>query len=113
MAFDYKGKYWHVTKAPEMFGLLRPHLRPLQQPYPPNGVAGLSKGSDTLTLAGERGYLPMSLNLNPAYVGSHWESVEEGARSPAAPRIGGSGARSARCSWPRPTRRPGGCRSAT
>ena len=22
----------------------------------------------------------MSLNLNPAYVGSHWESVEEGAR---------------------------------
>lgn len=79
-AFDYKGKYWHVTKAPEMFGLLRPHLRPLQQPHPPIGVAGLSKGSDTLKLAGEHGYIPMSLNLNPAYVGSHWESVEEGAR---------------------------------
>ena len=24
--------------------------------------------------------MPMSLNLNPAYVGSHWDAVEEGAR---------------------------------
>lgn len=78
--FDYKGKYWHVTKAPEMFGFLRPHIKPLQKPHPPIGVAGLSKGSDTLKLAGEHGYIPMSLNLNPAYVGSHWEAVEEGAR---------------------------------
>src|SRR4029078_2922419 len=47
--------------------------------HPPIGVAGLSKGSDTLKLAGERGYWPMSLNLNPTYVGSHWEAVEQGA----------------------------------
>ena len=77
--FDYKGKFWHVTKGPEMFGFLRPHLAPLQKPHPPIGVAGLSKNSDTLKLAGERGFLPMSLNLNPAYVGSHWDAVEEGA----------------------------------
>jgi len=32
-----------------------------------------------LKLAGERGFIPMSLNLNPAYVASHWESVEIGA----------------------------------
>src|SRR5438270_864468 len=49
------------------------------EPHPPIGVAGVSKGSDTLKLAGERGYWPMSLNLNPAYVASHWESVEVGA----------------------------------
>jgi alkanesulfonate monooxygenase SsuD/methylene tetrahydromethanopterin reductase-like flavin-dependent oxidoreductase (luciferase family) len=50
-------------------------------------VAGLSKGSDTLNLAGERGFWPMSLNLNPAYVGSHWEAVEEGAaRSGRTPK---------------------------
>lgn len=61
------------------FQVLRPHLRPLQQPYPPIGVAGLSKSSDTLKLAGERGFIPMSLNLNPSYVASHWESVEIGA----------------------------------
>jgi alkanesulfonate monooxygenase SsuD/methylene tetrahydromethanopterin reductase-like flavin-dependent oxidoreductase (luciferase family) len=78
--FDYKGKFWHVTKTGTMFGTLRPHITPLQKPHPPIGVAGLSKNSDTLKLAGERGFIPMSLNLNPAYVGSHWESVEEGAR---------------------------------
>jgi alkanesulfonate monooxygenase SsuD/methylene tetrahydromethanopterin reductase-like flavin-dependent oxidoreductase (luciferase family) len=62
-----------------MYGFLKPHIRPLQRPHPPIGVAGLSKGSDTLKLAGERGYWPMSLNLNPTYVGSHWEAVEQGA----------------------------------
>ena len=78
--FDYQGKYWHITKPAEMFGFLRPHLYPYQKPHPPIGVAGLSKGSDTLKLAGENGYVPMSLNLSPAYVGSHWEAVEEGAK---------------------------------
>lgn len=77
--FDHKGKYWHVTKTDTMFDSLKPHLKPFQDPHPPIGVAGLSKGSDTLKIAGERGYIPMSLNLNPAYVGSHWDAVEEGA----------------------------------
>ena len=78
--FDYKGKFWHVSKTDTMLGTLKPHIVPLQKPHPPIGVAGVSKGSDTLKLAGERGFIPMSLNLNPGYVGSHWESVEEGAR---------------------------------
>lgn len=78
--FDHKGQYWHVTKTDVMFDSLKPHLKPLQSPHPPIGVAGLSKSSDTLKIAGEHGYIPMSLNLNPAYVGSHWEAVEEGAR---------------------------------
>ena len=30
-------------------------------------------------MAGERGFWPMSLNLNPGYVSSHWEAVQEGA----------------------------------
>ena len=51
--FDYKGKFWHVTKPDTMFGFLKPHIKPLQAPHPPIGVAGLSKGSDTLKLAGE------------------------------------------------------------
>lgn len=78
--FHYAGKYWQVDRPETMFGFLKPHIRPVQAPHPPIGVAGLSKRSDTLKLAGERGFLPMSLNLNPAYVASHWESVEEGAR---------------------------------
>jgi alkanesulfonate monooxygenase SsuD/methylene tetrahydromethanopterin reductase-like flavin-dependent oxidoreductase (luciferase family) len=78
--FDYPGKFWKVTKTGTMFDTLKPHLKPLQAPHPPIGVAGLSKNSDTLKLAGERGFIPMSLNLNPAYVGSHWDSVVAGAQ---------------------------------
>jgi alkanesulfonate monooxygenase SsuD/methylene tetrahydromethanopterin reductase-like flavin-dependent oxidoreductase (luciferase family) len=85
--FEHKGKYWHVTKTGLMLDTLRPHIKPLQKPYPPIGVAGVSKGSDTLKLAGERGFWPMSLNLSPAYVASHWESVEQGAaRSGRTPK---------------------------
>jgi alkanesulfonate monooxygenase SsuD/methylene tetrahydromethanopterin reductase-like flavin-dependent oxidoreductase (luciferase family) len=78
--FHHEGDYWQVDKPEPMYGLLRPHLKPLQTPHPPIGVAGLSQGSDTLKLAGERGFIPMSLNLNPGYVASHWESVEIGAQ---------------------------------
>src|SRR5271156_6257348 len=78
--FDHQGKYWQVTKTGRMLDTLIPHIAPFQKPYPPIGVAGVSKGSETLKLAGEHGFLPMSLNLNPSYVASHWESVEEGAR---------------------------------
>jgi alkanesulfonate monooxygenase SsuD/methylene tetrahydromethanopterin reductase-like flavin-dependent oxidoreductase (luciferase family) len=78
--FEFHGKYWNVKKGGEMFGFLKPHIKPLQQPHPPIGVAGLSKNSDTLKMAGEHGFMPMSLNLNPAYVGSHWDAIEEGAR---------------------------------
>jgi alkanesulfonate monooxygenase SsuD/methylene tetrahydromethanopterin reductase-like flavin-dependent oxidoreductase (luciferase family) len=77
--WTHKGKYWTVNKPDTMFDFLKPHIKPLQGPHPPIGVAGLSKNSDTLKLAGERGFIPMSLNLNPAYVGSHWDSVEAGA----------------------------------
>ena len=77
--FTYAGKYWTMKNPELMYGFLKPHIKPLQTPHPPIGVAGLSKGSDTLKLAGERGYIPMGLNLNPAYVGSHWSSVEAGA----------------------------------
>jgi alkanesulfonate monooxygenase SsuD/methylene tetrahydromethanopterin reductase-like flavin-dependent oxidoreductase (luciferase family) len=79
-SFDYDGKFWKVSKPPpQPIGNLKPHLYPVQRPHPPIGVAGMSKQSDTLKLAGERGFLPLSLNLNPGYVASHWEAVEIGA----------------------------------
>jgi alkanesulfonate monooxygenase SsuD/methylene tetrahydromethanopterin reductase-like flavin-dependent oxidoreductase (luciferase family) len=77
--YTFEGRYWSFSLPEEMYGFLRPHIKPLQQPHPRIGVAGLSKGSDTLKLAGEQGFIPLSLNLNPAYVASHWDSVEEGA----------------------------------
>src|SRR5271165_2468168 len=40
--FNYDGKFWKVSKPATMFGFLKPHIRPLQRPHPPIGVAGLS-----------------------------------------------------------------------
>ena len=97
-------------KTGTMFGTLKPHIVPFQKPHPPIGVAGLSKGSDTLKLAGERGFCPMSLNLNPGYVGSHWEAVEEGAAQDRAhAQAAPTGGWCARSSSPTPTRRPWRC----
>jgi alkanesulfonate monooxygenase SsuD/methylene tetrahydromethanopterin reductase-like flavin-dependent oxidoreductase (luciferase family) len=87
--FVHRGRFWSVSKPEPMYGFLRPHITPLQRPHPPIGVAGLTKNSDTLKIAGEHGFMPLSLNLNPGYIGSHWEAVEEGARrSGRAPHRG-------------------------
>jgi alkanesulfonate monooxygenase SsuD/methylene tetrahydromethanopterin reductase-like flavin-dependent oxidoreductase (luciferase family) len=42
-------------------------------------VGGLSQRSETLKIAGERGFIPMSLDLNASFIKTHWEAVEEGA----------------------------------
>lgn len=85
--FEYSGKYWTVNKIEPMFGYLRPHIEPYQKPHPPIGIAGLNSPSPTLMMAGERGFIPMSLNLNRDYVKSHWDSVVAGAeKSGKTPR---------------------------
>ena len=35
--------------------------------------------AETLKIAGERGFIPMSLGLNAEYIATHWEAVAEGA----------------------------------
>jgi alkanesulfonate monooxygenase SsuD/methylene tetrahydromethanopterin reductase-like flavin-dependent oxidoreductase (luciferase family) len=58
------------------------YLRPYQRPHPPIAVAGVSEGSETLTLAGRRGWIPMSINLVPTRVlQSHREMIDAGARA--------------------------------
>ena len=79
---EYKGKFW-TAKIPdpkENDLTLRLHVAPFQKPHPPIAVAGASPGSETLKIAGEKGFIPMSLGLGPAYLASHWEAVLEGAR---------------------------------
>ena len=73
--FEYKGKYWNI----QVTDTLRFFLTPFQKPHPPIGVASLSYRSPTLVLAGEKGYIPLSLAFNTDYVRSHWEAIEEGA----------------------------------
>jgi alkanesulfonate monooxygenase SsuD/methylene tetrahydromethanopterin reductase-like flavin-dependent oxidoreductase (luciferase family) len=79
---EYKGKYWTV-RIPDSteweWASLKHFIKPFQKPHPPIGVAAASPSSQTLKIAGERGYIPMSLGLGPAYLASHWESVLEGA----------------------------------
>ena len=77
--FEYKGKYWNVNYPEPMFGFLKFFLKPYQRPHPPIAVAAASIGSETLKIAGERGFIPMSLGLNSEYISSHWDSVVEGA----------------------------------
>lgn len=61
---------------------LRVHTKPLQKPHPPIAVAGITESSGTLRIAGEMGWIPMSINFIPSGVlNSHWESVEAGALS--------------------------------
>jgi alkanesulfonate monooxygenase SsuD/methylene tetrahydromethanopterin reductase-like flavin-dependent oxidoreductase (luciferase family) len=56
------------------------HLKPFQLPHPPIAVAGVTEKSETLGLAGERGWIPMSINfVTPRVLQSHWASVTEGA----------------------------------
>jgi len=56
------------------------YLQPYQRPHPPIAVAGVTEKSETLTLAGERGWIPMSINfVTPRVLRSHWESIAAGA----------------------------------
>ena len=77
--FTQKGKYWTVGRSAPQIEIFAPFLKPVQTPHPPIGIAGLSPRSDTLKWAGERGFIPMSLNLNAAYLSGHWDAVAEGA----------------------------------
>jgi alkanesulfonate monooxygenase SsuD/methylene tetrahydromethanopterin reductase-like flavin-dependent oxidoreductase (luciferase family) len=59
---------------------LQLHLRPFQQPHPPIAVAGIGPRSDMLTLAGQRDWIPMSINIvTPQTLKAHWETYAESA----------------------------------
>jgi alkanesulfonate monooxygenase SsuD/methylene tetrahydromethanopterin reductase-like flavin-dependent oxidoreductase (luciferase family) len=56
------------------------YLKPFQTPHPPIAVAGVTEKSETLGLAGERGWIPMSINfVTPRVLRSHWDSYTAGA----------------------------------
>jgi alkanesulfonate monooxygenase SsuD/methylene tetrahydromethanopterin reductase-like flavin-dependent oxidoreductase (luciferase family) len=77
---DYKGQYWTVHVPEPNPPTIRHHLKPFQKPHPPIGIAGFSPSSDSLKLAGERGFYPLSLCLSTRVSATHWAAIEEGAR---------------------------------
>ncbi|MCC7367995.1 MAG: LLM class flavin-dependent oxidoreductase, partial [Chloroflexi bacterium] len=79
----YEQHNWRFTvPTPDLSIGKHVYFRPYQQPHPPIAVAGVSERSETLTLAGERGWIPMSINLIPSRVlATHWDQIEAGATS--------------------------------
>ena len=79
--FEYHGEFFNI-EAPELDPVLERglHMKPLQQPHPPIGVAATSIGSSSIRVAGREGYIPMSSsNLAPHYLSDHWTTVEDAA----------------------------------
>ncbi|MDA1296636.1 MAG: LLM class flavin-dependent oxidoreductase [Chloroflexi bacterium] len=77
----YESPWWRFTiPEPQDDIGLRAHVTPYQKPHPPIGVAGVSPNSSTLKMAGQRGWIPMSINLTPpSLLKTHWDAVEAGA----------------------------------
>ena len=79
--FGHEGKYYQVN-APEGFSDLgrRLYYKPYQQPHPPIGVAASTPNTESMRLAGQRGWIPMC-NLPSRFIPDLWGLAEEGAAS--------------------------------
>ncbi len=78
----YENKHWKFTmpEADEELGFYV-HMKPYQQPHPRIAVAGLSPKSESLTLAGENGWIPISINYVPnRTLCTQWETYSDAAR---------------------------------
>jgi alkanesulfonate monooxygenase SsuD/methylene tetrahydromethanopterin reductase-like flavin-dependent oxidoreductase (luciferase family) len=83
----YEGHRWTFT-VPDENPRIAQHvyMKPYQKPYPPIAVAGVTESSETLRLAGERGWIPMSINLVvPRVLVTHWETIQAGASAAERP----------------------------
>ncbi len=80
-ASDFEGEFWSTGETRGDFSTLAYHLKPYQKPHPPIAIAGLTPGSDNFKLAGEKGYIPVSLGIDPdaSVTAKHWDAVVEGA----------------------------------
>ncbi|NEP09597.1 MAG: LLM class flavin-dependent oxidoreductase [Symploca sp. SIO2C1] len=78
----FTGEFWSMGKPESTLPGLGYHLTPYQTPHPPIAIAGLTAGSDNHKLAGEKGYLPVSLSVDPdlSITSQHWDAVVEGAK---------------------------------
>ena len=78
---DIRGEFWSIGAPSKTLDSLGYHLRPYQSPHPAIAIAGLTPGSANHKLAGEKGYIPVSLSISPdnAVTARHWDAVIEGA----------------------------------
>ena len=80
-ASDFQGEFWSMGETRSDLPGLGFHLKPYQKPYPPIAIAGLTPGSENHKLAGEKGWIPVSLGIDPdaSITAKHWDAVVEGA----------------------------------
>jgi alkanesulfonate monooxygenase SsuD/methylene tetrahydromethanopterin reductase-like flavin-dependent oxidoreductase (luciferase family) len=79
---DFEGEFWSMGEPQSELPGLGYHLAPFQQPHPPVAIAGLTPGSENHKLAGEKGFIPVSLSIDPnaSVTAQHWDAVYEGAQ---------------------------------
>ena len=81
--YHYEGKFWNINlekNVDKEAGIGFIH-RPLQKPYPPLAIPGMSRNSPSMLMAGQRGYRPFSHCLVTSnVVADHWLTYEKGAR---------------------------------
>src|SRR5439155_20067696 len=62
------------------------YMTPYQQPHPPSAVAASTPSSSSMRMAGERGWIPVSVSLSSrAFLADHWRLVEAGAAPAGRP----------------------------
>jgi alkanesulfonate monooxygenase SsuD/methylene tetrahydromethanopterin reductase-like flavin-dependent oxidoreductase (luciferase family) len=77
----YAEHSWKYTvPEPDLTIAKHVHVKPFQLPHPPIAVAGVSEKSDTLSLAGARGWWPISINFVPTRVlKTPWQGFSDAA----------------------------------
>ncbi|MDA1308926.1 MAG: LLM class flavin-dependent oxidoreductase, partial [Proteobacteria bacterium] len=79
--FTHKGAFFNID-APALNPVTERglHMKPLQLPHPPIAVAASTPQSNSLRIAGARGWMPMSSSLlSSTQLPGHWATVVEGA----------------------------------
>lgn len=57
------------------------HMKPYQKPHPPIAVAGMSPRSDSLAVAGARGWMPLGINfVPPRTLKAQWQVYSRAAK---------------------------------
>src|SRR5665213_467422 len=82
---DFRGEFWNVRRAkslddPENYAW---HLKPYNSLDDRIAVAGFSAKSHSLSVAGERGWIPLSWSVSKEFADIQWETLSE-----AADRVG-------------------------
>ena len=79
--FSHHGKFFDVdTPAFDPVKDRGYYMKPYQKPHPPIAVAASTPRSESMTMAGARGWIPMSSSLlSRPYLAGHWRLVETGA----------------------------------